>query len=96
MEEFEALDQKLREEFDAIGKPAKYGTAGFRDLAKNIPYVLLDVIPDRIQSRGLCSYSQQYLTFPKSGCGHVCQPQQSGGQWNEDHQLQRQHAGNAL
>lgn len=35
------LDAKLREEFDKIGKPAKYGTAGFRDLATHIPYVAL-------------------------------------------------------
>ena len=33
------LDQKLRVDFEKIGKPAKYGTAGFRDLATNMPYV---------------------------------------------------------
>jgi hypothetical protein len=33
------LDQKLRNDFDKIGKPARYGTAGFRDLAVNMPYV---------------------------------------------------------
>lgn len=35
------MDHKLRAEFDAIGKPAKYGTAGFRDLATDMPYVIL-------------------------------------------------------
>lgn len=33
------LEKELREEYLKIGKKAKYGTAGFRDLATNIPYV---------------------------------------------------------
>lgn len=32
-------DQELRAEFDKLNKPAAYGTAGFRDLATNMPYV---------------------------------------------------------
>ena len=44
MEEASELDKRLREEFDVIGKPAKYGTAGFRDLAKNMPYVPIKLI----------------------------------------------------
>lgn len=35
------LDQDLRNEFLKLNKPAKYGTAGFRDLATNMPYVVL-------------------------------------------------------
>ena len=46
MEEALALDQKLREEFDKLNKPAKYGTAGFRDLAANMPYVSLGSYTD--------------------------------------------------
>ena len=34
------LDQQLRVDFNALKKSAKYGTAGFRDLAMNMPYVL--------------------------------------------------------
>ena len=34
------LDKQLRADFDKIGKPAKYGTAGFRDLATYMPYVI--------------------------------------------------------
>lgn len=34
-------DRQLREEFDKLKKPAAYGTAGFRDLADNMPYVKL-------------------------------------------------------
>ncbi len=34
------LEKELREEYLKIGKKAAYGTAGFRDLASNIPYVL--------------------------------------------------------
>jgi hypothetical protein len=33
-------DRELRAEFEKIGKKAAYGTAGFRDLAVNIPYVV--------------------------------------------------------
>ncbi len=33
-------DKLLREEFDKLKKKAAYGTAGFRDLAVNMPYVL--------------------------------------------------------
>lgn len=33
------LHAELRAEYEKIGKKAKYGTAGFRDLATNIPYV---------------------------------------------------------
>ena len=33
------LDHKLRADYDKIGKSAKYGTAGFRDHATNMPYV---------------------------------------------------------
>jgi hypothetical protein len=32
-------DKELRAEFDKLNKPAAYGTAGFRDLATNMPYV---------------------------------------------------------
>lgn len=32
-------DKLLREEFDKLKKKAAYGTAGFRDLAVNMPYV---------------------------------------------------------
>ena len=32
-------DKELRAEFDKLNKPAAYGTAGFRDLAVNMPYV---------------------------------------------------------
>lgn len=32
-------DSELRAEFDKLNKPAAYGTAGFRDLATNMPYV---------------------------------------------------------
>lgn len=34
-------DRELRAEFDKLKKRASYGTAGFRDLATNMPYVLL-------------------------------------------------------
>lgn len=34
-------DQKLRLDYEKIGKPARYGTAGFRDLALNMSYVFL-------------------------------------------------------
>lgn len=43
------LDHKLRGDYDKIGKTAKYGTAGFRDLATNMPYVLI-LITDRFHS----------------------------------------------
>lgn len=33
------IDQDLRNEFLKLQKPAKYGTAGFRDLATSMPYV---------------------------------------------------------
>lgn len=33
-------DRELRAEFEKIGKKAAYGTAGFRDLAVNMPYVI--------------------------------------------------------
>ena len=39
MEDFTKVDQELRQEFLKLNKPAKYGTAGFRDLATNMPYV---------------------------------------------------------
>ena len=39
MEAFTELDHKLRADFDKINKRAAYGTAGFRDLAVNMPYV---------------------------------------------------------
>ena len=32
-------DKELRAEFDKLNKAAAYGTAGFRDLAVNMPYV---------------------------------------------------------
>ena len=38
------LDHKLRLDYEKIGKPARYGTAGFRDLAVNMPYVFLLII----------------------------------------------------
>ena len=38
------LDKQLRADFEKIGKPAKYGTAGFRDLATYMPYVIFFVI----------------------------------------------------
>lgn len=34
-------DRLLRADFDKLKKKAAYGTAGFRDLASNMPYVLL-------------------------------------------------------
>ena len=39
MEAFTELDHKLRADFDKLNKKAAYGTAGFRDLAVNMPYV---------------------------------------------------------
>ncbi len=50
MEDFKKIDHDLRQEFVKLNKPAKYGTAGFRDLATNIPYVLIAFIIDCIQS----------------------------------------------
>lgn len=41
MENLIDLDQSLRAEFLKLNKPAKYGTAGFRDHAANMPYVYL-------------------------------------------------------
>lgn len=35
------LEKELREDYLKIGKKAKYGTAGFRDLASDIPYVTI-------------------------------------------------------
>ena len=32
-------DKQLRVDFDKLNKRAAYGTAGFRDLAVNMPYV---------------------------------------------------------
>jgi hypothetical protein len=32
-------DKQLRADFDKLKKRAAYGTAGFRDLAVNMPYV---------------------------------------------------------
>lgn len=32
-------DKALRDEFVKLNKKASYGTAGFRDLAVNMPYV---------------------------------------------------------
>jgi hypothetical protein len=32
-------DKQLRVDFDKLQKRAAYGTAGFRDLAVNMPYV---------------------------------------------------------
>lgn len=32
-------DKLLRADFDKLKKKAAYGTAGFRDLAENMPYV---------------------------------------------------------
>jgi hypothetical protein len=40
----EHVDSELRQEFEKIGKPAKYGTAGFRDLAHNMRYVTIIII----------------------------------------------------
>lgn len=37
--DYHKLDQDLRAEFLKLNKPAKYGTAGFRDLATHMPYV---------------------------------------------------------
>lgn len=42
MEIFTKLDQELRQEFLKLNKAAKYGTAGFRDLATNMNYVTYD------------------------------------------------------
>lgn len=39
--DFIEKDRQLRAEFDLLKKPAAYGTAGFRDLALNMPYVKL-------------------------------------------------------
>lgn len=41
MEDFSNLDQSLRTQFLKLNKLAKYGTAGFRDLATSMPYVLI-------------------------------------------------------
>lgn len=39
MQDFIQKDKELRAEFDKLNKKAAYGTAGFRDLATNMPYV---------------------------------------------------------
>ena len=39
MQDFLQKDKELRAEFDKLNKKASYGTAGFRDLATNMPYV---------------------------------------------------------
>lgn len=41
MEDTSKLDQSLRTQFLKLQKPAKYGTAGFRDLATSMPYVYI-------------------------------------------------------
>ena len=41
MNNFIDKDRELRAEFDKLNKRAAYGTAGFRDLATNMPYVTL-------------------------------------------------------
>jgi hypothetical protein len=41
MQDFISKDKELRAEFDKLNKKASYGTAGFRDLADNMPYVTL-------------------------------------------------------
>lgn len=37
-------DKLLRADFDKLKKKASYGTAGFRDLAENMPYVSFDLL----------------------------------------------------
>ena len=39
MQDFIQKDKELRIDFDKLNKRAAYGTAGFRDLATNMPYV---------------------------------------------------------
>jgi hypothetical protein len=41
---FTEKDRELREEFLKINKKAAYGTAGFRDLAVNMPYVITNLV----------------------------------------------------
>ena len=41
MQDFLQKDKELRIDFDKLNKRAAYGTAGFRDLATNMPYVAL-------------------------------------------------------
>ena len=48
IEDTTKLDQDLRAEFLKLNKPAKYGTAGFRDHASHIPYVICLSNLDRI------------------------------------------------
>jgi len=36
---FQETDKQLRQDFLKLNKKAAYGTAGFRDLAENMPYV---------------------------------------------------------
>jgi hypothetical protein len=40
MNNFIEQDKELKAEFDKLGKKATYGTAGFRDLAANMNYVM--------------------------------------------------------
>ena len=44
IEDTTKLDIDLRNQFLKLNKPAKYGTAGFRDHASHMPYVLLNII----------------------------------------------------
>jgi len=58
------IDNELRAHFDKIGKPAKYGTAGFRDLATYMPYVLYFLSnKDFLQSRSFRCPLEQDPTF---------------------------------
>lgn len=41
---FVEKDRELREEFLKINKKAAYGTAGFRDLAVNMPFVMSNLL----------------------------------------------------
>jgi hypothetical protein len=45
-------DRLLRADFDKLKKKAAYGTAGFRDLAVNMPYVM--VARCRLPSEWVC------------------------------------------
>jgi hypothetical protein len=69
------LDTHLRSAYDKLNKPAKYGTAGFRDLAANMPYVLIPTQSDLIQSRSFCHSLKQNTALQEPRRCHVRQSQ---------------------
>lgn len=52
-------DKLLRVDFDKLNKKAAYGTAGFRDLAVNMPYVQL------IEHRSLLGWEYSWPFWTK-------------------------------